>query len=412
MKIIIVSSLAFMLFTTEAFGQEYKEYLLKANKSYESGDQETAKALYLKAAEKGSAEAHFTLATKYSATPEEEIYHYSEAAKKGHAEALDYALDMLLFRANSLRLGNPQKALALYDEAKKANPDLTLYDEENKVKVMKMCAEPKVFDAEQFIKKYSVKEYEVEGGNYYLVWQLAEEASRGGRFGKPDPELVLNIVIRGGAVPAELMSAVEEVYANWKNGVVKEFNICDHITSGSGMVYCASIKDAEKEEEREIKLHTLQEKLGGNAEPLLDRAYGSAVQFIESKASNEEGHGGTGRVAWIIDSEIEQKDQYLELLEKIRAGFVPAPENSFAKADQQLNETYMHVLHELRKKSEEDNYPVTPDELREVQRLWIPYRDASVELFIHMNPSIDKNSCKSWLTEKRIQELKLVLELY
>jgi hypothetical protein len=410
MKIIIISFLAFILFTPAAFGQEYEEYLLKANKRYESGDRETAKELYLKAAEKGSAEAHFALAYQYVLTPEERLYHYSEAAKKGHAEALGYALELLLFRANSLRLADPQKALDLYDEAKKANPDLALYDEENTAKVMKMCAEPKGFDAEQFMKKYGVED---DGEQYpdYQVWELAEEASRGGQFGKPDPELVLNLVCRGGAVPAEVMSAVEEVYANWKKGVVKEFNICDYVTSGSGQGYCASKADDKEEEERESKLNTLKEKLGGDAEQLLNRAYDSAVQFIELKASNEEGHGGTGRTAWIIESEIEQKNQYVELIEKIHAGFVPVPKNSAAKADQQLNETYQHVLHELQKKAAEEDYPVTPDNLRAVQRLWIPYRDASVELFVHMNPSIDKNIWKSWLTERRIQELKLILEL-
>jgi tetratricopeptide (TPR) repeat protein len=380
MKTIIISFLTLIILATESFGQEYEEYLLKANKSYESGDQDTAKELYLKAAE------------------------------KGHAEALGYALEKLLFRANSLRLADPQKALDLYHEAKKAKPDLSLYDEENTVKVMKMCVEPKGFDAEQFMKKYGVED-EGEQNPDYHVWELAEEASRGGRFGKPDPELVLNLVIRGGAVPAEFMLAVEEVYANWKNGVVKEFNICDHVTSGSGQGYCAERADAEKEEEREIKLNALKEKLGGDAGQLLTRAYDSAVQFIESKASNEEGHGGTGRVAWIIDSEIEQKNQYLELIEKIHAGFIPVPENSFPKADQRLNEMYRHVLHELQKKTEEDDYPVTTDEIRAVQRLWIPYRDASVELFVHMNPSIDKNIWKSWLIEIRIKELKLMLEL-
>jgi hypothetical protein len=396
----------------EAYGQGDEEDLLEANRSYESGDRETAKKWYLKAAEKGSAEAHFALAYKYDVTPAERLYHYSEAAKKGHAEALDYALDLLLFRANSLRIANPQKALELYYEAKKANPDLHLHDEEHVVNVMKMCAEPKGFDAEQFMKKYDIEDYSEQYPDYYF-WELAEEASRGGRFGKPDPELVLNLVIRGGYVPAELMSAVEEVYANWKDGVVKEFNICDHITSGVGGLYCASIKDAHEEEERENKLHTLQKKLGGDAEPLLNKAYDSAVNFIESKASNEEGHGGADqyRIIWIMESEIEQKNQYVELIEKIHAGFVPVPENSLAKADQQLNKMYQHVLQELQKKAAEGDYPVTPDNIRAVQRLWIPYRDASIELFVHMNPSIDKKIWKSWLTEKRIQEFKLILEL-
>ena len=37
----------------------------EANKSYNSGDKETAKELYLKAADKGNTEAHFAIAYKY-----------------------------------------------------------------------------------------------------------------------------------------------------------------------------------------------------------------------------------------------------------------------------------------------------------------------------------------------------------
>ena len=74
---------------------------------------------------------------------------------------------------------------------------------------------------------------------YYDIWELAEEASKGGRFGKPDPELVFNLVMRGGSVPDEFESAVNEVYHNWKNGIVMQFCICDHVVSDVGIGYCS-----------------------------------------------------------------------------------------------------------------------------------------------------------------------------
>jgi len=91
-------------------GGDYKEDLRQADKLYEAGDRESAKKLYVKAANKGSADAHFATAYKYHVTPEERIYHYSKAAMKGHEDALDCALDALLFRANSLERANPQKS--------------------------------------------------------------------------------------------------------------------------------------------------------------------------------------------------------------------------------------------------------------------------------------------------------------
>ena len=46
------------------------------------------------------------------------------------------------------------------------------------------------------------------------------------------------------------------------------------------------------------------------------------------------------------------------------------------------------------------------DELREVQRLWIPYRDNSTKLFVALNPVVDEMTWKSWLTEVREKQLR------
>lgn len=409
MRAVFISILASIALSTGAFGQGYEEYLSKADKSYESGDKEAANALYMKAAGEGSAEAHFALAYKYMLPPKESLYHYMEAAKKGHEKALEYALGGLLFQSGSIRTADPQKALDLYLEVKKSYPAIHLADEENKVRIMKMCAEPKGFDAEKFMEKYGVEE---DTNADYGVWELAEEASRGGRFGKPDPELVFNLVIRGGWVPAEFESAVEETYKNWKAGVVKEFNICDHVTSGFGQGYCASLKEDEDETERGAKLEKIGERLGQGFEQLLDAANDSAVKFIEAKADCEEGHGGSGRAAWILGSGMEQKNQYLSLIEEVIGGFKPTPKSPLNISDQNLNQTYQEVMKKAKKVNEaEPNVSATPECIKQVQRLWIKYRDDSAKLFVRINPSIDEAAWKSWLTEVRVDQLKSIREL-
>ena len=216
-------------------------YLNNAELAYEAGDKKIAKTLYLKASEMGSAEAHFSIAYKFAVTAEESIFHFSEAAKMGHKKSLEYALDALFFRANSLKVANPQKALELYKLHKLATGEshnISTQKEDEVIKTISMCAEPRGFDAEEFMEKFNVKD-EDEAFPFYDIWELAEEASRGGRFGEPNPELVLNLVCRGGAVPAEVESAVSKAYENWKKGVVEEFDICDHITGRVGLVYCS-----------------------------------------------------------------------------------------------------------------------------------------------------------------------------
>ncbi|MCA9407435.1 MAG: DUF1311 domain-containing protein [Candidatus Omnitrophica bacterium] len=396
------------LFIFAGCSGNYTEDLQRAEQVYETGDRDIAKELYLKAAKKGSPEAHFAIAYKYNVTTEESIYHFSQAAKRGHEEALGYAIDSLLFRANSLQRANPQKALELYKQAKKVNPKIKLYDEEVKLKTIQMSVEPGPFDWQAFCKKYDLLPHNDEV--MYHVWQIAEEASRGGRFGDPDPKLILQLVSRGGWAPAELEYAVEEVYKNWKSGEVKEFNICDHITSGGGMAFCSSRADDQDQDGRNQRLSDLRQKLNINNRELIDLAYASAVKFIDTKASNEEGHGGSGRTAWIIGSQMKQKNEYLDLIEKVQSGYKPTPKTSFSEADQKLNETYQKVMAHLKKKTD-DYYVPRVDEVRAVQRLWIPYRDATVNLFMAINPAVDSDVWESWVTEVREKQLKEILAL-
>ena len=412
--------ISFITLTFISFGKVSKEnqaneYLKQAHnyyeeykKDYKNKDLEAkAKKYYQEAAKTGNADAHFALAYQFVLSDEESVYHLTEAAKKGHEKALDYALEKLLFRANSLKVADPQRALDLYYQAKKANPNLKLYDEESTVRTMKMCAEPKGFDAEEFMKKYDVKD-EDDNFPFYDVWELAEEASIGGRFGEPNPELVLNLVCRGSWVPMELKGAAYRTYNNWKNGINEEFNICQHITSGAGMGYCASRSDIKDRVKREQKLNLLKNKVGKSKETLLNEAYESALTFINNKVDFEEAHGGTGRAAFEISSRMSQENKYLDLIEKIADGYIPEPKTSYKKTDEKLNKTYKEVLEYLKDKP---SYMPSPNAIQKVQIKWIPYRDASAKLFASVNPSTNEELWKNWLTEIREKQLKDILNL-
>jgi hypothetical protein len=178
--------------------------------------------------------------------------------------------------------------------------------------------EPGPFDAANFIKRYRITEKELK--DKYGVWKLAEEASRGGRFGSPDPKLVLQLVSRGGAVPAELIGAVGDTYQNWKDNKVAEFNICDYVTSGMGQAYCSAIDIKEADKRFLVEIKELSPKLKNNGGSLLPDAFKLASQFIEEKAWKEEGSDGSGYVAWANETVIKQKTDYLDLVEKINNG--------------------------------------------------------------------------------------------
>jgi hypothetical protein len=64
------------------------------------------------------------------------------------------------------------------------------------------------------------------------------------------------------------------------------------------------------------------------------------------------------------------------------------------------------------KKGDKDTSSGTPrpGEMKNVQRLWIRHRDASVRLFVSLNPSVDEAAWKSWFTDARIKELSSLLK--
>jgi uncharacterized protein YecT (DUF1311 family) len=387
--------------------QDATQLLREANKEYQSGRKEAARGLYEKAAAAGDPEAHFLLTYYYNLKPGERKFHLTEAAKKGHEKALESALEELLFRAGSLKRADPQQALDLYHAARKANPKLRLYDEEKKLATMKMCAEPKGFDVRGFMEKYGLEADDDRVSTYY-VWELAEEASRGGRFGKPDPGLVFNLVIRGGCVPAELESAVEETYGNWKKGTVKPFDLCEYVTSGMGQGYCAARAGEEREGERAADLKKLKAALRADQKRLFDRASGAAMKFFEANASSGVPYGGTGRAALVISSETEQKDRYAALIEKAAKGFTP-PRGNLQAADRKLNGTYRELMESIGKQTD-DLGTLDREEVKSAQRLWIPYRDATAKLLSSMGRTASESAWKAYLTVERTAGLKGLLK--
>lgn len=328
-----------------------------------------------------------------------------ESAKSGNEDALQEVLDKLFFRANNLQIANPQKALELYTTAKKVNPNLHLYEEGDHIQTIQMCAESKGFDKDDFIKKYHLNN--LSSDKAYGVWELAEEASRNGKFGKANPKLVFDLVCRGGEVPNEMVLAVKDTYSDWKKGKTTGFGLCGYVMSGYGMGYCASRAEQEDSPKRAKKYTEVNSRLDSDGKKALANAYKIAKSFFELKASQEEGYGGTSYGAMVVSSETEQNNQYLDLLKKIYSGYKPDHIKQMKENDKLLNETYKMVIKKLPDKEEGyDPSEVSVNDVKAVQRLWILYRDSSAKLFSILNPSVSENEWKSYLTQIRIKELK------
>ena len=70
--------------------------LAEANSAYEAGNKDVAEQLYIQAAQKGSAEAHYSMCHKFTLPDEKYVFHLTKAARKGHPAALEDALGRFL----------------------------------------------------------------------------------------------------------------------------------------------------------------------------------------------------------------------------------------------------------------------------------------------------------------------------
>lgn len=330
-----------------------------------------------------------------------------ESAKNGNGESLNEVLDELFFRANSLTKANPKQALEIYKTAKQVNPKIEIYlHEERMLEAMSMCSESQGFDAVDFMKQYNIDQKLFD--NEYAIWELAEEVSKDGKFGKANPKLVFDLVCRGGFVPVEVISAVQTTYKNWKKNDLREFNLCEHITSGIGGAFCAN-RDM-KESQNVLQGKKSEIKIEVSLKKYFDDAYKHAFMYIDKKTEHEEGHGGTSRYASVIWSQIKQKNDYLDQMKKIQDGFKPYCKYPMVKNDQILNQTYKQLMKYLQNREEEYPEQVMLEDVKIVQRTWIPYRDSSAKLFSILNPSVSENEWKSYLTQIRIEELKALMQ--
>ena len=406
----IISLLIFWSAITGLFGQNADQYLDMANKAFDAGKTEEAKALYNKAALRNNAEAHFQLSYRYVLTDDERLYHLLEATKAGHEEATFYLFQEAFkhtFDFDSVA----KLVLSAYETGKTRNPKLTFVFANEDNATLKHCVEAGTKEMDLFLKKQGLTLVQVGESGAYSIWRLASDISYG-KYGTPSPIVILQLACRDGFASAEKDGAVQAAYESYKAGEVLKFNVCDYITSGYGQGFCAQWRAEEAEKDYKQRIKKLKGHVSRSAVQLLDTAYANASKFFDAKAEREEGSGGTGRAAWVIGSEMMQRSEWLSLIERADSGFLPGTWSKDTTADKKLNATYRQAIRLLRTHpiAGFNAPPVTDTDLVYVQKLWIPYRDSTAKLCAAIMPSIGEAMWKDWLTAERIEQLKNVIE--
>lgn len=186
------------------------------------------------------------------------------------------------------------------------------------------------------------------------------------------------------AAPAESDGRILHLQAMKPN---ETFAWCDDVTSGLHQGHCAQHEENLAQIVREAKLAKLVARLPAGAAPLYQALKKTADTFSSAYGENDTDASGTDRfVGWVANKQ-RQDDQFVTDLERLAAQKWPAATAADAQAaDRALNQAYRRALARAAAK---DNYTtIKPADIRETQRIWLPYRDAWVRLGVaaHLSP--------------------------
>jgi uncharacterized protein YecT (DUF1311 family) len=182
----------------------------------------------------------------------------------------------------------------------------------------------------------------------------------------------------------------------------RDFNYCNDITSGLAMGYCAAHEADRAKPIREAKVAQLTGGWSASEKQAFAAVQRAHSAFVDAHGSGEVDMSGTARAAMEIDAEESARDAFVDLLQRLAAGRVPAVTHArFATADARLNAAYRKALAE----AGPDSGTVTKAAIRDAQRAWLRYRDACLAFAAVKFPSVTRDSLATWLTEQRTKML-------
>ncbi len=183
----------------------------------------------------------------------------------------------------------------------------------------------------------------------------------------------------------------------------KPIDICDHITSGAMMGFCASISSDMAENKASTDMQKITAKWSEEHKNIFTKLNDSAKKYFESHASKEIDMSGTMRVAYYVAEKDYMFNEFRKSIYELeKSGKTSYIKSDFINADNGLNTEYRDSM----KRQYDEISGVTKDGIKATQLLWIKYRDAWVRFASLHYPAIDTDIIKTKLTYERTAILR------
>ena len=211
--------------------------------------------------------------------------------------------------------------------------------------------------------------------------------------------------------PAELDGRLQHLDALAKATQHSErFDLCDDITSGYMMGFCASRAADAAKVQRDRRTTALTAGWNDADRAAFASLQAAADAYFDAVVDGEVDMGGTARGALAIGAREALEDALADNLARFERGDLPRGDAAqFAAADKSLNASYAAAMRAAKVEAGEDFSAlgtVKPEGIRAAERAWINYRDAWVAFGAQRYPAVAPQSWRTHFTVERDAALK------
>jgi uncharacterized protein YecT (DUF1311 family) len=308
-------------------------------------------------------------------------------------------LELLFFRAYGD--GDPVEAARIVALAEKKNLPAGVVTEQ-----IGWCTRPEISKLSSSIDA-ELKRWDDESGE--PITGLIEAYSNGEKGYKRDGKRAFAIACRGVGVPAELESILNALHASRDLPALESaFRFCDHVTSGWHQGECANSQLEASSAAVGRSIDGITSRWPKAEKSAFEKLKAAADRYFSRRASAEQDLSGSARVSMEAGMVEDQEKEFLQQVKDFAESKIPA-DTDFPGADRALNDIYSKVI---RSTKFPDYATFSKDDIRESQRLWIPYRDAWVALGKVRYPKVSAAAWQTWLTRLRVRQLEEFQENY
>lgn len=228
----------------------------------------------------------------------------------------------------------------------------------------------------------------------------------------------LNLAIRyackiGGA-PAEVEMRIPHLASMSHDSEHRIFDLCDDITSGYMQGFCTSFEERQNTRERNSRLIKITEKWPQSQKNAFGNLQNALNNFAKHVSDDETDASGTGRAAFMIEAEAAEMELFVNDLADYENGNTPRfTSKQFDEYDKTLNKLYKEIMQakSMTEGSRLGYTTIAKVGVKNTQRAWLKYRDAWIDFGRIKYPSVDSQSWKALLTERRIKTLEYLLDV-